>query len=71
MAKRWFKENGIEFQELDVASDSIARDDMFKISGQMGVPVIDVDGKILVGFQKDKLNRVIEAAILKKDGPIV
>lgn len=43
-------ENGIAYQDLDVAQNKEARDKMVKKSGQMGVPVIEIDGEIMVGF---------------------
>ena len=52
-------ENGIPYQDLNVAEDKEARDKMVKKSGQMGVPVIEIDGEIMVGFNpaalKEKL----------------
>jgi glutaredoxin len=50
-------DNGIEFQEVDVAADRAARDEMIAKSGQMGVPQIDVDGTITVGFQEAVLRQ--------------
>ena len=50
-------DNGIEFQELDVAADKAARQEMIKRSGQMGVPVIDIDGTLTVGFQEAVLRQ--------------
>ena len=55
-AKKFFSENNVEYKELDVAADEKARDEMIKKSGQLGVPVIDIDGTILVGFDKAKLS---------------
>lgn len=55
-AKKFFSENNVEYKELDVAADEKARDEMVKKSGQLGVPVIDIDGTILVGFDKAKLS---------------
>lgn len=47
--------NGIAFQEVDVGADKVARDEMVKKSGQMGVPVTDIDGTMIVGFQENVL----------------
>lgn len=52
MAKEWFGEKGVAYTEHDVASDQEKAEEMVKRSGQMGVPVIDIDGKIIVGFDK-------------------
>lgn len=59
MAKTFFKEKNVQFEEKDVATDIAARNDMLKKSGQMGVPVIDVDGKIVIGFDKPKLQELL------------
>ncbi len=61
MAKDFFNANGIAYEEHNVASDLAAREDMFKKSHQMGVPVIDVDGQIIVGFDKKTLEDLLVA----------
>ena len=58
-AKRFLIEKGISFIEKDVAVDLGARDEMVKISGQLGVPVIDVDGSIIIGFNRPKIEELI------------
>lgn len=55
MAKEFFKENNVEYVEHDVASDLNARKDMIDKSQQMGVPVIDIEGQIIVGFDKEAI----------------
>lgn len=55
MAKEFFKEKGVEYTEHDVSTDLAARKDMIDKSEQMGVPVIDIEGKIIVGFDKDEI----------------
>lgn len=59
MAKTFFAEKNVIYQEKNVASDIPAREEMIKKSGQMGVPVIDVDGKIVIGFDKPKLQEIL------------
>ncbi len=59
MAKDFFTKNGIAYTEHNVASDLKAREEMFAKSHQMGVPVIDVDGQILVGFDKKTLEDLL------------
>lgn len=59
MAKEFFKENNISYQEHDVSSDAKAREEMINKSGQMGVPVIDVEGEIVIGFDKEKLSELL------------
>lgn len=60
LAKQFFAENNISFAEIDVAEDSLAAQKMIKLSGQSGVPVIDVDGKIIVGFDKPALKKLLK-----------
>lgn len=59
MTKAFFKENGVEYEEKDVSTDATARDEMIAKSNQMGVPVIDIDGQILVGFDKVGLSELL------------
>lgn len=59
MTKAFFKENNIEYAEKDVASDDKAREEMIEKTGQLGVPVIEIDGKIVVGFDKEKLSELL------------
>jgi len=58
-AKQFLKDNNIEFQNLDVASDKIAAEEMVKKTGQMGVPVIDIEGEIIIGFDKEKIKQLL------------
>lgn len=55
MAKAFLSEHNIPYSEKNVQSDLEARAEMVKKSGQLGVPVIDVDGSVMVGFDRDKL----------------
>jgi glutaredoxin 3 len=59
MAKEYFKEKGLEYTEHNVGADLDKRKEMIDKSGQMGVPVIDIDGKILVGFDKAELESAL------------
>ena len=59
MAKEFFKENNVQYQEHDVSSDAKAREEMINKSGQMGVPVIDVEGEIIIGFDKERLSELL------------
>jgi len=58
-AKQFLRENNIAFEEYDVSSDSQALEEMIRISGQMGVPVLDIDGEIIVGFDKERIREVL------------
>jgi len=60
MTKEFFKENNVAYEEKNVATDAAAREDMIKKSGQMGVPVIDVDGELTVGFDKERLSELLK-----------
>jgi len=59
MAKAYFEQNNVKYEEKNVAVDEAAREDMVKKSGQLGVPVIDVGGKIVVGFDKRRLSELL------------
>lgn len=59
MTKAFFRENNVQYEEKDVSTDRTAADEMIKKSNQMDVPVIDVDGKILVGFDKEGLSQLL------------
>lgn len=56
MAKEFFKKNNVIYEEKDVLVDVAAREEMTKKSGQLGVPVIDIDGKIVVGFNQETIS---------------
>ena len=58
MAKEFFKQNNIQYEEVDVVSNTQARDEMIHKSGQMGVPVIFVGDDIVVGFDKRRLSEL-------------
>lgn len=58
-AKAFFKEHSIAYTEKDVSGNSVAREEMISKSGQMGVPVIDIDGKIVEGFDEVKLRELL------------
>ncbi len=59
MAKEFFSKNSVEYEEKNVATDAAARDEMITKSGQMGVPVIEVDGKIIIGFDQPRLKEAL------------
>lgn len=59
MTKAFFKEHNVAYEEKDVSTDAAARDAMLAKSRQMGVPVIDVGGEIVVGFDKGKLSNLL------------
>ncbi len=57
--KNYLLQRGIAFTNIDVSLDRESLDKMVRLSGQMGVPVIDIDGQILVGFDKDKIDKLL------------
>lgn len=60
MAKEYFKSKNIAYTEHNVAEDETALDAMVKKSGQMGVPVIDINGSIVVGFNKSEVDKLLK-----------
>lgn len=62
MAKNYFQEHGIAYEEKDVTNDPALQQEMIQKSGQLAVPVIDIGGKIIVGFQKDQIEQALQAA---------
>ena len=59
VAKDFLKENNIEFEAKDVAEDEAAKGELMQKSGQMAVPVLDIDGTIIVGFDKDAISKAL------------
>ena len=58
--KAFLKEHKIAFTDIDVSSNKKAGEEMVKKSGQMGVPVIEIDGKIIVGFKENELKKALK-----------
>jgi|AntAceMinimDraft_17_1070374.scaffolds.fasta_scaffold00853_5 glutaredoxin-like YruB-family protein len=59
VAKDFFKSHDIDFEDIDVSVDQKAAEEMIKKSGQMGVPVIEIDNEIIVGFNKPVLEEIL------------
>jgi glutaredoxin-like YruB-family protein len=59
MAKNFLKEENIAFNDVDVSTDEKLAQEMIDKSGQLGVPVIDIDGKIIVGFDKTAMKEAL------------
>lgn len=59
MAKQYLKGKGVQFSDVDVGRDKNAALEMVKKSGQMGVPVLDIGGKIIVGFDRAKIDSAL------------
>jgi glutaredoxin-like YruB-family protein len=58
--KGYLKKNAIEFEDIDVSKDEKQLEKMIKDSGQMGVPVVDIDGEIIIGFDKEKIDKLLK-----------
>ena len=59
MAKEFFAKNNVSFEEFNVATDLKAQQEMIQKSHQLGVPVIDIDGKIFVGFDRRAISEAL------------
>jgi glutaredoxin 3 len=59
MAKQFFAANKVAYEEFNVAENQKALEEMVAKSHQMGVPVIDVNGEIFVGFDREGLSRAL------------
>jgi len=60
MLKNYLKENKVKFEDVNVATDHDRAEEMVEKSGQMGVPVIEIDGKIIVGFNKEAIKKSLK-----------
>lgn len=58
--KNFLKEHNIQFEDIDVAENELAAKEMIEKSGQMGVPVVDIDGQIIIGFDQDKIKKILK-----------
>ncbi|MFA4984633.1 MAG: glutaredoxin family protein [Candidatus Omnitrophota bacterium] len=58
-AKQYLKDNNVVFEDVDVSGNQQAAEEMVSKSGQMGVPVLDIDGEIIVGFDKDRISQLL------------
>jgi|TARA_B100002003_G_C14046027_1_gene503846 glutaredoxin-like YruB-family protein len=59
--KDFLKEKKVEFKDIDVGADKKAAEEMVEKSGQMGVPVTDINGTIIVGFDKEAIEKALAA----------
>ena len=61
MAKDFFQNKGVDYEDVDVSVELERREEMLKLTGgQMGVPVIDIDGEVIFGFDKGKIESLLE-----------
>ncbi len=59
MAKAYFDQKGVQYIDKDVMVDEVAREEMIKKTGQLGVPVLDIGGSIIIGFDKGAINEAL------------
>lgn len=59
IAKQFFTENNVEFEEMNVAEDNSKLQEMVELSGQMGVPVIKIGEQVIVGFDEGKIKELL------------
>ena len=59
MAKAFFKEHNVDYEEKDVSVDVKVQEEMIAKSNQLGVPVIDIDGELTVGFNKERISELL------------
>jgi len=59
-AKTFFKEHNVEYVEHDVAADADKRQEMIDMTGQMGVPVIQIGNDVVIGFDEDKVKELLK-----------
>ncbi|MCD5396411.1 MAG: glutaredoxin family protein [Candidatus Pacebacteria bacterium] len=60
LLKEYLKEKGVEFEDIDVSQNENALQELVQKTGQMVVPVIDIDGEIVIGFDKEKIDRLLK-----------
>jgi len=59
MAKEYFKSKNLSYEEYDVSKDISRQKEMIEKTGQFGVPVVDINGKIVIGFDRPKINELL------------
>lgn len=58
--KKFLKDSNIDFEDIDVSSDTEKAREMVEKTGQMGVPVVDIDGTVIVGFDKEAIEKALK-----------
>jgi len=59
MVKEFLSQKGVDFEERDVAANQVYAEEMVKSTGQMGVPVIIIDGQSVIGFDRGRLEQIL------------
>lgn len=60
MAKAFLRENKVEFTDMDVSKDRAAAREVIERSGQTGVPVLDINGELIVGFDREAIKKALK-----------
>lgn len=60
--KQFLKDNNVAFENYDVSADQAKAEEMIQKSGQMGVPVIEIEGQVIIGFDKEKITKALNLA---------
>ncbi len=60
LAKDYFRQKNVAFTEFNVAADHRKAEEMVRKSGQMGVPVIEINGRVIIGFNKPEIDRALK-----------
>jgi glutaredoxin 3 len=58
--KDYLKNKNVAFVDVDVSENEIERDEMVRLSDQIGVPVLNIDGKIIIGFDKEQIDEALK-----------
>jgi glutaredoxin 3 len=59
MAKNFLKDKNVQFEEINVQEDKNAAKEMIEKTGQVGVPVIEINGKTVIGFDRDQIEKLL------------
>ncbi len=57
--KKYLEEKGVDYEDVDVSQDLDAQKEMVEKTGQMGVPVVDIEGEIVIGFEREKIANLL------------
>ena len=60
LIKNFLKKNNIKFEEIDVSKDEEKKQEMIEKSGQMSVPVTEIDGRVIVGYKLDEIKEALK-----------
>ena len=58
--KKYLTEKGFEYKEIDVSQNEAELEKMVAISGQMGVPVVEIEGNVVIGFDKERIDEILK-----------